>query len=211
MKTAVIYSRVSSSGYLSNRQDTSRQVEDLKKYANYANLDVVKVYEEHISGASTNKPVLFETIDYCKREHVDMVLVSELSRLGRNAFEVLATIKEMVDNKINLYMQKEQLTLLDDNGESTLFAPVMIATLSTCAQLERENIKFRLQSGRQKYINQGGRLGRKVGSIKRKEQKADEYKDIISFLKRGYSIRVTAKLSNKSTSTVQRIKKEFRL
>lgn len=209
MKTAVIYSRVSSSGYQSNRQDTSRQVEDLKKYANYANLDVVKVFEEHISGASTNKPVLFETIDYCKREHVDMVLVSELSRLGRNAFEVLATIKEMVDNKINLYMQKEQLTLLDDNGESTLFAPVMIATLSTCAQLERENIKFRLQSGRQKYINEGGRLGRKVGSTKTREQKSEEYKDVISYLRKGYSIRITAKLSGKSVSTVQRVRKEF--
>lgn len=209
MKTAVIYSRVSSSGYQSNRQDTSRQVDDLKKYANYANLDVVKVFEEHISGASANKPVLFETIDYCKREHVDMVLVSELSRLGRNAFEVLATIKEMVDNKINLYMQKEQLTLLDDNGESTIFAPVMIATLSTCAQLERENIKFRLQSGRQKYINQGGRLGRKVGSTKTREQKSEEYKDVISYLRKGYSIRITAKLSGKSVSTVQRVRKEF--
>lgn len=209
MKTAVIYSRVSSSGYQSNRQDTSRQVEDLKKYANYANLDVVKVFEEHISGASTNKPVLFETIDYCKHEHVDMVLVSELSRLGRNAFEVLATIKEMVDNKINLYIQKEQLNLLDCEGKPTIFAPIMIATLSTCAELERENIKFRLQSGRQKYINQGGRLGRKVGSTKTREQKSEEYKDVISYLKKGYSIRITAKLSGKSISTVQRVRKEF--
>ena len=33
----------------------------------------------------------------------------------------------------------EQLTLLDDEGHPFIFAPIMIATLSTCAQLERDN------------------------------------------------------------------------
>ena len=211
MKTAVIYSRTSSSGYQVNRQDTTRQVADLKAYAKYAQLEVVKVYEEHVSGASKQKPTLVEAIDYCKREHVDTLLVSELSRVGRNAFEVLATVKELVDNKINLFMQKEQLTLLDEKGEPTLFAPIMIATLSTCAQLERENIKFRLNSGRKLYIERGGKLGRKVGSIKTVEQKREEHRDIISYLKRGYSVRNVAKLCGKGISTVQRIKTEFAL
>ena len=61
-------------------------------------------------------------------------------------------------------MQKEQFTLLDEEGKPSMFAPVMIATLSTCAQLERENIKFRINSGRQLYIEKGGKLGRKEGS-----------------------------------------------
>ena len=52
---------------------------------------------------------------------------------------------------INLYIQKEQLTLLDEEGYSSLFAPIMIVTLSTCAQLERDNISFRLLSGRKRY------------------------------------------------------------
>jgi DNA invertase Pin-like site-specific DNA recombinase len=108
-------------------------------------------------------------------------------------------------------MQKEQLTLLDEEGKPTLFAPIMIATLSTCAQLERENIKFRLNSGRARYIKNGGKLGRKVGSIKTLEQKKEQYKDIISYLKRGYSIRTIAKISGKGISTVQRIKKDFDL
>ena len=92
-----------------------------------------------------------------------------------------------------------------------MFAPIMIATLSTCAQLERENIKFRLNSGRAQYIRNGGKLGRKVGSIKTTEQKREEHKDIISYLKRGYSVRNTAKLTCKGISTVQRIKTEFAL
>lgn len=207
---AVIYARVSSLG---NRQDTTRQVEDLSNYAAYQNLQISKVFEEHISGAkrNTERPILLQAIDYCKQNNASILLVSELSRLGRNAFEVLATVRDLIDCGINLYLQKEQLTLLDSEGKPTLFAPIMIATLSTCAQLERENIKFRLNSGRKLYIERGGKLGRKVGSTKTIEQKKEQYKDVISYLKRGYSVRTIAKLTNKGTSTVQRIKKDSNL
>ena len=207
---AVIYARVSSIG---DRQNTDRQISDLLDYVKYQNLEISKIFEEHISGAKKNRerPVLMEAIEYCKENKVSFLLVSELSRLGRNAFEVLATVKDLIDSGINLYLQKEQLTLLDGDGKPTLFAPIMIATLSTCAQLERENIKFRLNSGRKLYIEHGGKLGRKVGSIKTIEQKKEQYKDIISYLKRGYSVRTIAKLTNKGASTVQRIKKEFNL
>ena len=208
--TAVIYARVSSIG---DRQNTDRQISDLSEYAVFQKLQISKVFEEHISGAKRNieRPILLQAIDYCKQNNVSILLVSELSRLGRNAFEVLATVKDLIDSGINLYLQKEQLTLLDGEGKPTLFAPIMIATLSTCAQLERENIKFRLNSGRKLYIERGGKLGRKVGSTKTIEQKKEQYKDVISYLKRGYSVRTIAKLTNKGISTVQRIKKDFNL
>ena len=208
--TAVIYARVSSIG---DRQNTDRQISDLLDYVSFKNLEISKIYEEHISGAkkNTERPVLQEAIEYCKTNHISILLVSELSRLGRNAFEVLATVKDLIDSGINLYMQKEQLTLLDAEGKPTMFAPIMIATLSTCAQLERENIKFRLNSGRKLYIERGGRLGRKVGSVKTTEQKKEDHKDVISYLKKGYSVRNVAKLCNKGISTVQRVKKEFAL
>ena len=207
---AIIYARVSSVG---DRQNTDRQISDLTEYAKYQKLEISQIFEEKISGAKRNaeRPILLQAIDYCKQNKVSILLVSELSRLGRNAFEVLATVKELIDNGINLYMQKEQLTLLDKDGSPTMFAPIMIATLSTCAQLERENIKFRLNSGRKLYIERGGKLGRKVGSVKSLEQKKEQYKDVISYLKRGYSIRNVAKLTNKGISTVQRIKADFNL
>lgn len=207
---SVIYARVSSTN---DRQSTDRQIADLTKYAEYKNIEVLKVFEEKISGAKKNseRQILVEAINYCKSKKVNILLVSELSRLGRNAFEVLETVKDLVDHGINLYMQKEQLTLLDDDGKPSMFAPIMIATLSTCAQLERENIKFRLNSGRQLFIEKGGKLGRKVGSIKSKEDKAEEYKQVIKELKRGTSVRKTAKLCDVSASTVQRIKTEFQL
>ena len=210
-QTAIIFCRCSSSGYLANRQDTSRQVADLKAYADYANLKVVKVFEEHLSGGKKNyeRPILNEAIEFCKQEHISFCLVNSLDRIGRNAFEVLATVKELIDNGINLYMQKEQFTLLDDDGKPTMFAPIMCATLSTCAQLERDSIKFRLNSGRAQYIRYGGRLGRKKGSVKTTEQKETQYKEVLAYLRKGYSVRITAKLTNVSTSTVQRLKTEF--
>lgn len=205
---AVVYARVSS---MNDRQSTDRQVADLMAYAEFSRLEVINVFEEKISGAKRNseRPILIEALEFCRKEHVDMLLVSELSRLGRNAFEVLETVKGLVDDKINLYLQKEKITLLDEDRQPSLFAPIMIATLSTCAQLERENIKFRLNSGRQLYIERGGKLGRKQGSVKSMEKKKEEYKDVISYLKKGISVRNVAKLSGKSVSTVQRIRKEF--
>ena len=208
MTTGIIYARVSSIG---DRQSTERQVKDLSEYAKYKDIEVRKVFEEHISGARKNeeRPVLCEAIAFCKEKRIGILLVSELSRLGRNAFEVLASVKELIDCGINLYIQKEQLTLLDDDGHPSLFTPIMIATLSTCAQLERENISFRLQSGRKRYIENDGKLGRKVGSVKTVEQMKTEYREVINLLRKGYSIRDVAKLSGKGISTVQRVKKLF--
>ena len=207
---AIIYARVSST---TDRQSTDRQVEDLKSYAEYSKMEVVKVFEEKVSGAkkNTERPILVEALSYCRTERIDMLLVSELSRLGRNAFEVLETVKGLVDDGINLYMQKEKFTLLDDDKQPSMLAPIMLATLSTCAQLERENIKFRLNSGRQQYITKGGRLGRKIGSVKSSDKKREEYKDVLKALRQGYSVRKAAKLTDTSVSTVQRLKKEFQL
>lgn len=207
-KTAVIYARVSSIG---DRQSTDRQVKDLSDYAVYQKMEVRKVFEEHISGAKKNdeRPVLCEAIKYCKEYRIDVLLVSELSRLGRNAFEVLASVKDLLDCGINLYIQKEQFTLLDKEGKPSLFAPVMIATLSTCAQLERDNISFRLNSGRKQYVEKGGKLGRPAGFTKSQDKKREEYREVINLLNKGYAIRDVAKLTGKGISTVQRVKKEF--
>ena len=218
-KTAVIYARVSSIG---DRQSTERQVKDLSDYAVYKGYEVLGVYTEHISGAMKNgeRPVLREAIERCKVEAQNLIpdssmrscvilLVSELSRLGRNAFEVLETVKELADSGINLYMQKEQMTLLGDDGKPSIFAPIMLATLSTCAQLERDNISFRLNSGRKQYVEKGGKLGRPSGSTKSQDKKREEYRKVINLLNKGYAIRDVAKLTGKGISTVQRVKKEF--
>ena len=210
MATAVIYARVSSTG---ERQSTSRQVADLTDYAIRNGLEIVGVYEEHISGAKRNeeRAVLTECIDYAIANSVDVVLFSELSRCGRAVWEVLDTIRTLKDNGINAYFQKEGLSLFSADGKENPYLAVMVSVLGVCAQLERDNITYRLNSGRAKYIADGGKLGRKVGSIKTKERKQEEYSKVIRSLKAGKSIRDTAAICSVSISTVQRVKKEFQI
>ena len=207
---AVIYARVSSIG---DRQSTTRQVADLMKYAQYKQFDVVKIFEERGSGGKKNldRPILLEAIKFCIEMSIDTILVSELSRVGRNAFEVLDTINILKENNINIFLQKENFTLLDENGKPSIFAPILLATLATCAELERENIAHRLNSGYKQYRANGGRVGRKPGSVKSVERIKEEYRGVIRELEKGESVRRTAKLNDVSISTVQRIKKIFSL
>ena len=212
MKTAAIYTRVSS---VSDRQNTERQVLDLKNYAERSQLQVLQVYEEHISGAKKNdeRPVLCECISYCTENAVDVILCSELSRLGRSVYEVLEHVKYCRDHHINIFFQKENIFIFNEDGSENPYTAIMIAVLGTAAQLERENIKFRLNSGRAAYIAKHGHegLGRPKGSSKDKKKLSEEYAHVIKELKRGTSIRRTAKLCDVSTFTVQKIKKEFEL
>lgn len=121
----MIYARVSSIG---DRQNTERQVSELSAQAKQKGLSIEKVYEEHVSGAKKNidRPVLTECLDYCKSQHIGILLVSELSRLGRNTFEVLSTVKDLMDCGINVYFQKEQMYLLDQNGKPGMFTPILL-------------------------------------------------------------------------------------
>lgn len=208
MRQSVIYARVSSMG---GRQNTERQVRDLQAYADHEGYEVSKVFEEHISGAKRNqdRPILCECMEYCITNHIGILLISELSRLGRKVDEVLENVKYCKDHHLNIYFQKENLAIFNPDGSENPFLTIMIAVLGTCAQLEREAIYYRLQSGREKYITDGGKVGRKVGYRKPMETKEEEYREVIRHLKKGTTIRDTAKLTGHCIRTVQRIKKEF--
>lgn len=120
-------------------------------------LTIKKVYEEHVSGAKKNidRPVLSECLDYFKSRHIEILLGSELSRLGRNTFEVLSTVKVLMDCGIIVYFQKEQMYLIDNASKPGMFIPILIATLGTCAEMEREHIRFRLNSELANYKARG--------------------------------------------------------
>lgn len=213
MTKAVIYARVSS---LSERQTTDRQVCDLQKYAHANNMEVVNTFQEHISGAKRNeeRAVLTACLDYCINNDVNILLISELSRLGRNVLEVQETVKYCSDNHVNVFFQKENMTLLNADGQISPITSVLIACLGMVAQLERENIKFRLNSGRALAISKGVKMGRKVGSVKTHEQKAEQYRDVIRCLRKGLSVASTFAVCRQkglkcSVSTIKRLKKEF--
>ena len=211
---AVIYARVSSTG---DRQSTERQVIDLTDYANRNSMTISKIFEEKISGAKRNleRAVLSECIEYAISNRVDMILFSELSRCGRAVWEILDTIRTLKDNGINAYFQKEGLSLFSEDGKENPYLAVMVSVLGVCAQMERENIHYRLQSGRKVYVDKNiattgkSGLGRKVGYRKPADKKREEYKETLKLLRAGYPIRKVAKLTDVSESTIKRLKKEF--
>lgn len=207
-KKAVIYSRVSSTG---DRQDTSRQIRDLEILAKQRNLIIEKTYEEHVSGAkkTQDRPVLKECLDYCFTNDIDILLISELSRLGRNVDDVLANVRLCKEKHLNVYFQKEQLSIFNEDGKEHPFLTIFIAVLGTCAEMERENIKFRLNSGKAQYLARGGKVGRKQGYKKPDEKLQEEYAGVIKMLRKGYPIRMIAKSEGVGISTVMRIKKKF--
>ena len=209
-KIAVIYSRVSSQG---DRQDTARQVRDLELLAKQRNMKVAKIYEEHISGAKKthDRPILRECLEYCLTNNVEILLISELSRLGRNVDDVLANVQLCKEHHLNVYFQKEQLSIFNDDGKEHPFLTIFIAVLGTCAEMERDNIKFRLNSGKAQYMAKGGKVGRKEGYQKSDEELQEQYAGVIKQLRKGYPIRMIAKNEGVGISTVMRVKKKFKI
>lgn len=205
---AVIYARVSS---VSDRQDTSRQIEDLRKYANLRDIEVVATFEEHISGAKKNeeRQVLTDCLEYCTTNSVHYLLLSELSRLGRSTLQVLRSLEVLHEAQVSVYIQNLGLYTLQPDGKVNPIVSILITILAEMSNIERSNIVYRLNSGRSNYIAKGGKLGRKTGSIKTEEKKREEYKEVIQLLKKGYSVRNVAKLQGIGISTVQRVKNIF--
>lgn len=205
---AVIYARVSSS---TDRQDTSRQVQDLQNYAAAHNYKVDAVFEEHISGAKKleERAVLTECLEYCISNSVKFLLLSELSRLGRSTLQVLRSLEKLHEAKVSVFIQNLGIYSLLEDGRVNPIASILITVLAEMSNIERSNIQYRLNSGRAQYIANGGKLGRKIGYQKSDEQLKEEYKNAILLLKKGYSVRAVAKLEDVSPTTIQKIKNHF--
>jgi DNA invertase Pin-like site-specific DNA recombinase len=200
----VIFSRVSTSV-----QDFKRQTEELLDYSQRMNLEVVKIFEEKISGGKKNedRPILTEMVNFIKNNQIDKVLCWELSRLGRNTIEVLKTIELLNDNCISLYIKNYNIETLNDKCDINPLSQFMIQILTSVSEMERTQIRQRIKSGYDSYRNKGGKVGRKVGFRKDEEILLTEHKDIVKLLKQGYSVRKVMKLTDKSSGTVQKIKK----
>jgi len=200
---AVIYSRVSTS-----TQDTKRQSDELMDYASKMKMEVVKVFEEKISGAKRNdeRPVLMEMIQFIKKNKIEKVLCWELSRIGRNSLEVLKTIQLLNENQISLYIKNFNIETLNEKKEVNPLSQFMVQILTSVSEMERTQIRQRIKSGYDSFRNQGGKVGRKKGYTKDKETLLQEHKDIIKFLRQGQSVRNIMKLTGKSSGTVQKVK-----
>lgn len=202
----IIYARVSS-----KVQQTERQVLELREHAERHGYNVVGVYEEVISGAKKNdeREALTSMMNYIKSHDfkISKVLVWELSRIGRDVGEVIQTISTLNRLKISLYIKNYNIETLDEIGEVNPLSELLLNILNSISQMERTMISSRLRSGLEKYRKAGGKSGRKKGYRKSDDQLIQDHSDIVKYLKKGFSIRDTMKLTNKSSALVQKVKK----
>lgn len=121
----VIWTRVANA---TDRQSADSQVSNLNAFASKNEINVVKTFEEHISGAKRNeeRSVLRECLDYCIENKIDILQINDLSRLGRKVDEILAIMKRCMDNKLNIYFLKENLSLFHTDGTKNSFQSILI-------------------------------------------------------------------------------------
>lgn len=205
MKEVVIFARVSSTN---ERQDYQRQVNDLKEYAVKNGMKIQKVFAEKISGAKKNqeRKELMSMVEYIKENRVDKVLVTELSRLGRDTLQILQTLDILNEHKISLYIQNYNIETLTSKGEVNPMSQFLITILAEIAKMERKTIQERMRSGYLNYRAMGGKVGRKEGYRKDEEKLLAEYVEEVKLLKKNYSLRNVAKITGHSVSTIQKIK-----
>jgi DNA invertase Pin-like site-specific DNA recombinase len=205
MIKAVIYSRVSSEG---NRQDTERQTNELIEYANKMGYKLVEVYEEKVSGYKKNedRPIFSRMLEEIEKGAIDKVLVWELSRIGRSVIQSLQNIQLLTDKKVSIYIKNFNLETLNDDKTPNSLSMFMVQILFSVANMEAQLTKSRMVSGYRNHINNGGKVGRKSGSIETEEETIQKHSDVLKLLKKKLSIRQISGLTNKSTNTVLKVK-----
>ena len=202
MKT-VAFCRVSTS-----LQEYERQINELSGLAQKNGWTVEATFAEKISGAKKNqeRTELMKMVDYVKSHNINKVLVTELSRLGRDTLQVLQVIELLNKERISLYIQNYNIETLTADGKVNPMSQFLITILAEVARMERKTIRERVESGYNNFRANGGKVGRKVGYHKSDEEMRDVYVEEIRLLKKGYSLRNIQKITNTSVNTLRRIK-----
>ena len=206
MKKVVIFARVSSTN---GTRDYERQINDLRTLASANNWVVEAIFAEKVSGAKKNieRIELMNMISYINSHNINKVLITELSRLGRDTLQVLQTIEILNQNRVSVFIQNYNIETLTPEGEINPMSQFLITILAEVARMERKTIRERVASGYQNFLNNGGKVGRKMGYTKSDEAMREEYGEEIRLLKRGYSLRNTSKLTGTSINTLRKLTK----
>jgi len=160
-------------------QDTEKNRADVLKFANNKGfIGRVEFIEEKISGLkSWNNRKLNDVVD--SMTGGDVLIVPELSRLGRSLVEVLEVLNALKDKQVAVYSVKENFQLNGDDIQSK----VMRTMLGLFAEIERDLISARTKEGLAAAKAKGRQLGRPRGPGK---SRLDPYKnEIEALLKNG--------------------------
>lgn len=192
-----------------NKQDTTRQVSELRALAEAKGWNVVEVCkEEGVSGraAEDERHGLKRAEALATSGKVKKVLVHEVSRLGRRSSIVHAFVERLEECRVSLYWHAQGIETLLANGKRNPAASIMLALLAEMARSETETLRERINSGLAEARRKGVKLGRPAGTGYDAARLLSEHKDIVKALKAGQSVRNAAKITGKGASTVQRVK-----
>lgn len=208
MKKVVLLLRVST-----NSQDYEYQRNTLTDICNRNGWEIVHTVENKVSGAkkSEEREEIVELLDYVKNNDVDIVVATEVSRLGRDTLEALKIIEILNENKVNLYFANYGIETLLSDGTVNPIARLILTICLEISAYERNLIKYRMKAGYEEYLkkrksNPELRLGRQ-GYKKDEESYRKDYAQELSLLRKGISMRIVRQLTGTSLGTLQKIKK----
>lgn len=139
-----LYVRVSTTSQMEEGYSIEEQKAKLESYCDIKDWHIYKIYTDGgFSGSTTERPALEQLIKDAQSKLFDTVLVYKLDRLSRSQKDTLYLIEDIfLKNNI------EFVSLLENFDTSTPFGRAVIGLLSVFAQLEREQIKERMQLGK---------------------------------------------------------------
>ena len=177
-----------------DKQEAENQKYEILKYANERKLGNVEFIEETVSGRKSWKERKIGAL-ISELQKGDILIVTELSRLGRSMLEIMELLSILLRNGIELHVVKSSQILKDD-----LQSKVFAMAFSIAAEIERELISQRTREALQRRKAEGKPLGRPKGSY---SSKLDRYREQIDeFLSKGVSISSIAKIIGVSYSTL---------
>ncbi|RXK48255.1 recombinase family protein [Aquirufa rosea] len=148
-------------------------------------------------------------VDLVSEGKVTELVVEELSRLGRNTVDTLTTLKWLDDNGVNVVVKGMGNLQSRVNGQKNPIWNLITSVMSSLYELERENIMERTEMGRKMYVINGGKLGRKVGTVENRKEflQKETNQKIISLIEKGKSVRDISSRLGVSSSTVVKVRK----
>ena len=153
-KKAVIYSRVST-----NEQTVDNQLKVLREVAKKRGLEVVReISDEGISGA-TGRDVrkgFDELIKGSIKNEWDIILVWDVSRLGRSLKHLVSFLEDIQSANCDMYIHQSGIDTSTPSGK------MMFGMLSVFSEFERSMIRERVIAGQQRAKAEGKHIGRKT-------------------------------------------------
>lgn len=199
-KKIILYVRVSSPD-----QNTARQVDALKIWARNADPQDLEIIEEKISGAlSVSDRLIGEVL---KRQDIKQIVVQSLDRLGRDAIDLLTTIKDLTERGICLTVTDIGQDSILPNGSPNFAFTLISQILSSLAEMERARLKERQRQGIKIAKEKGMYKGRQAGTNETDAKFLMKHAHVVIALEEGQTLRETAEATNRSLGTVQKVKK----